>query len=139
MTMGHHRLRVGELECTALSDGYFNYPLESFFANAPADEMEEVLRRKGMPTDRISTPYTCLFVDTRAHRVMIETGAGALGTNASRFFPSVDHSTTITGGLLPNMRAAGLDAGDVADPPFHHKKRNNGPVSHLIRGAEGEW
>ena len=113
MITGYHRFRLGEFECIAVSDGSFNYPLESFFANAPRSQLEEVLRRKGLPTDYVSTPYTCLFVDTGAHRVMIDTGAGALGANASKFFPSVDHSTTITGNLLQNMQAAGVDAADV--------------------------
>ena len=90
-----------------------NYPLESFFANAPGDQIEAVLRRKEMPTDHISTPYTSLFVDTGTHRVMIDTGAGALGAHASNFFPSVDHSTTETGHLLVNLRAAGVEPAEV--------------------------
>jgi glyoxylase-like metal-dependent hydrolase (beta-lactamase superfamily II) len=113
MARGLHRFALGEFECTAVRDGDFNYPLESFFAQAPPDEVEEVLRRKGMPTDHISTPYTCLHLHTGAHRVMIDAGAGALGAHAAAIFPSVDHSTTVTGLLLPNMRAAVIDPAEV--------------------------
>lgn len=113
MLSEYHRFRLGEFHCTALSDGSFNYPLESFFANAPRDRLEEVLRRNNLPTDHISTPYTCLYVDTGVHHVMVDTGAGALGMNASKFFPSVDHSTTVTGNLLPSLRAAGIEAAEV--------------------------
>lgn len=113
MNSGYHRFSLGEFQCTALSDGNFNYPLESFFANAPADGLREVLLQKQMPTDHVSTPYTCLFVDTGAHRVMIDTGAGTLGTLASKLFPSVDHSASVTGRLLRSMEAAGIEAANV--------------------------
>lgn len=113
MTSGHHPFRLGEFQCTALRDGSFNYPLESFFANVPGDRLREVLRREEMPTDHVSTPYTCLLVDTGSHRVMVDTGAGALGAHASRLFPSVDHTTTVTGCLLRSLRAAGIEAAEV--------------------------
>lgn len=113
MSNSYHRFSLGQFQCTALSDGNFNYPLPSFFANAPADQLNRVLVRKRMPTDHVSTPYTCLFVDTGAHRVMVDTGAGALGALAPKLFPSVDHSTSVTGLLLRSMEAAGIEPGSV--------------------------
>lgn len=108
-----YRFAVGDFTCTAVSDGTFNYPLESFFAGVPREQVEETLRHHGLPTDRITTPYTCLFVDTGDHRVMIDTGAGNLGALAPSVFPSVDHSTTMTGQLLDSLGTAGLEPGDV--------------------------
>ncbi len=113
MSNGFHRFRLGEFACLALRDGSFNYPLESLFANAPAPELTAVLQRHGLPTDHIVTPYTCLFIDTGAHRVMVDTGAGTLGALAPKLFPSVDHSTTVTGELLANLRAAGVEPAQV--------------------------
>lgn len=113
MASDHHRFRIGEFQCIALRDGSFNYPLPAFFANAPPERLEEALRRAGSGTDHVTTPYTCLLVDTGTSRVMIDTGAGALGAHAPRFFPTVDHSTTVTGELLGSLRAAGVRPEEV--------------------------
>ncbi len=113
MTPGSFRFELGGFGCAATRDGAFNYPLESFFANAPRESVEEALRRHGLPTEQITTPYTCLFIDTGEHRVMVDTGAGSLGAHAAELFPSVDHSTTVTGELLDNMRAMGIEPSDI--------------------------
>ncbi|MBA2713188.1 MAG: hypothetical protein H0U55_06495 [Rubrobacteraceae bacterium] len=52
---------------------------ESLFANAPQEHVEGVLREQNLPVDRVTTPYTCLLVDTREHRMLVDTGAGDLG------------------------------------------------------------
>jgi glyoxylase-like metal-dependent hydrolase (beta-lactamase superfamily II) len=53
------------------------------------------------------------LVDTGQHKVMIDTGAGNIGAMAAKVFPSVDHSTTVTGQLLQNLHAAGLSPQEV--------------------------
>ena len=109
MESGTYRFTVGAFQCVSISDGAFNYPLEAFFANVPREHAEDVLRRHNLPTDRITTPYTCLFVDTGQHRVLIDTGAGKLAAAAPMMFPSIDHTTTMTGTLLRNLEATGID------------------------------
>ena len=113
MQTGRYRFPLGGFQCVSISDGTFNYPLESFFANVPREQVEEVLRRHNLPTDRVTTPYTCLFVDTGQHRVLIDTGAGNLGAAAPTMFPSVDHTTTVTGTLLGHLEAAGIEPSTV--------------------------
>lgn len=113
MDSGTYRFTLGEFRCVSISDGTFNYPLESFFANVPREQVEEVLRRHNLPTDRITTPYTCLYVDTGQHRVLIDTGAGNLGAAAPAMFPSVDHTTTVTGKLLGHLQATGIEPSTV--------------------------
>ncbi|MDQ4044131.1 MAG: MBL fold metallo-hydrolase [Chloroflexota bacterium] len=113
MESGVYRFSLGDFTCIAVRDGELNYPLDAFFANVPRAQVEEVLRREGLPTDRITTPYTCLLIDTGEHRVMIDTGAGNLGTLAPTMFPTVDHATTVTGQLLDNLRTAGIDPATV--------------------------
>lgn len=108
-----YRFMLGDFECFAISDGNFTYPLEAFFGNVARKELEENLRYHNLPTDHISTPYTCLFVNTGEHRVLIDTGAGDLASSAAKVFPSVDHSTTVTGKLLQNIRAAGIEPGNI--------------------------
>jgi glyoxylase-like metal-dependent hydrolase (beta-lactamase superfamily II) len=110
---GSYRFTVGGFRCVAVSDGAMNYPLGLFFSNAPQDEVEEELRRHGLPADRVTTPYTCLFVDTGQHRVLVDTGAGTTGALGPRMYPGVDHATTATGKLLGHLEAAGIAASTV--------------------------
>ncbi len=113
MTAGTFRFHVGEFECIAISDGALNYPPESLFANAPPERVEEALRERGLPVDQVTTPYTCLFVDSGEHRVLVDTGAGGLGKHADQVFPGLDHSTSVTGLLPENLRASGLEPDDI--------------------------
>ena len=113
MDTGSFRFEMGEFECVSLSDGALNYPPESFFANVPLERVEEALRRRNLPTAQLTTPYTCLFIDTGEHRVLVDTGAGDLGTHAADLFPGLDHSTSVTGLLLENLRAAGIEPSKI--------------------------
>ena len=113
MNFGAFRFKVGAFECVSISDGNFNYPLESFFANVPKEQIEATLRQHTLPLGQIATPYTCLFINTGRHRVLIDTGAGNIGIHAAKFFPNVDHSTTITGTLLTNMKGIGIQPTDI--------------------------
>jgi glyoxylase-like metal-dependent hydrolase (beta-lactamase superfamily II) len=113
MESGADRFTVGAFQCVSVSDGAFNYPLEAFFANVPREHVENVLRRHNLATDRITTPYTCLFIDTGQYRVLIDTGSGKLAAAAPMMFPSIDHATTMTGTLLRNLEATGIDRATV--------------------------
>ena len=105
---------IGGFQCTSVSDGALNYPPESFFSNAPSERVEGALRERGLPTAQITTPYTCLFVDTGEHRVLVDTGAGdSLGTHAAEIFPGLDHSTSVTGLLLANLMAADIEPSEI--------------------------
>ena len=108
MDTGSYRFKIGEFECVCVSEGALNYPPESFLANVPLERVEEALRERNLPTAQIMTPYTCLFIDTGEHRVMVDTGAGDLGAHAADVFPDLDHSTSITGLLPENLRSAGM-------------------------------
>ncbi len=105
--------QVGGFECISVSDGALNYPPESLFANAPAGRIGEVLREHDLPVDRVTTPYTCLFVDTGEHRALVDTGAGDLGAHAEQVFPGLDHSTSVTGLLPENLLAAGVEPSEI--------------------------
>lgn len=113
METNTYQFTVGQFTGIAASDGGLNYPIESFFANAPTTEVEEVLRQHHLPSDRIYTPYTCLFIDTGEHRVLIDTGAGNLGAAAAKMTPGIDHTTTVTGQLLGNLSTSGIEASKV--------------------------
>lgn len=113
MSSESFRFDLGKFGCFSIRDGAFNYPLGSFFAGVPGEQVEATLRRHNLPTEQITTPYTLLLVDTGAHRVLVDTGAGNLGAHAADLFPDVDHSTTVTGELLDNLRATGVEPSDI--------------------------
>jgi glyoxylase-like metal-dependent hydrolase (beta-lactamase superfamily II) len=113
MDVGSFRFGLGEFECVSVSDGALNYPPESLFSDAPLERVEEALRHLDLPTSQVMTPYTCLYIDTGEHRVLVDTGAGDLGAHAAQVFPGLDHSTSVTGLLPENMRAAGLEPSEI--------------------------
>jgi glyoxylase-like metal-dependent hydrolase (beta-lactamase superfamily II) len=113
MDAGSFRFGVGEFECVSVSDGALNYPPESLFSNVPLEHVEEALRQLDLPTSQVMTPYTCLYIDTGEHRVLVDTGAGDLGAHAAQVFPGLDHSTSVTGLLLENLRDSGVEPSEI--------------------------
>lgn len=98
-TNGYFRFQLGEFACLCLSDGSHDYPMQTFFTNAPEAELKAALHQYNLPTDYITTPYTNLVVDTDDRRVLVDLGAGALAPR--------------TGKLLQNMHAAGIPPNSI--------------------------
>ena len=100
---------VGRFRCIAVSDGDHTYGPPAFpppptllFANAPQEPLTEALAGHGLDADRwqaMTTPYTCLLVDTGQHLVLVDTGAGDLAPT--------------TGRLVRNLERAGIAPGDI--------------------------
>jgi len=95
MGSNSYGFKVGDFECVSLSDGGKDYWPRSFFSNVPVETFEAALRERSLPTDKIVTPYTFLFVDTGANRLLVDMGAGKLAPT--------------TGKLLQSMQGAGID------------------------------
>jgi glyoxylase-like metal-dependent hydrolase (beta-lactamase superfamily II) len=96
-----YRSKLGDLEITAISDGYGVYPkLEGFVKNASVDEVRATLAEQFLPTDRIQIPFTTLVVNTGKKLVMLDTGNGDLAAPTS-------------GVWMKNFRAAGFKPEDV--------------------------
>ncbi len=97
----YHRFTIGVFDAVAVSDGTMSVPAYPTYApNADPREVERTLRAHGLPADHYDLQGTALVVDTGAHRVLIDAGAGAeLGPGLGR--------------LAANLRAAGVDTGDI--------------------------
>jgi glyoxylase-like metal-dependent hydrolase (beta-lactamase superfamily II) len=106
MKLDTQRFEVGEFHCYRLADGHNLYPLGAIFADAPGDALAGVLPPEQLAAGQLSVPYTALLVDTGAYRVLIDTGAGP-------FAPT-------TGGLVTNLRAAGIEPETVDLVVFSH-------------------
>jgi glyoxylase-like metal-dependent hydrolase (beta-lactamase superfamily II) len=95
----HYRFTLGNFMCLSISDGELAYPPKNFFSNVPPETVEEALRQRNLPDDHVTTPYTCLFVDTGSHKILVDVGAGSLAPT--------------TGKLFTNLIAAGVEAHDI--------------------------
>jgi glyoxylase-like metal-dependent hydrolase (beta-lactamase superfamily II) len=95
-----YRFRLGGFECLSLSDGSWDYPLKNLFADVPVEIIQDALRRHSLPLNYITTPYTCLYVNTGRHRVLVDMGAG------NRLAPR-------TGNLPQSMGSAGVEPAQI--------------------------
>ncbi|MHB8960871.1 MAG: MBL fold metallo-hydrolase [Candidatus Limnocylindrales bacterium] len=96
---GAYAFRVGDLECTALYDGRYDYLAERFFANAEPGELERALADHRVRPDRIPSPYICLLVQTAGRRILIDTGGAGWDPGVGR--------------LPASLHAAGVDPADI--------------------------
>jgi glyoxylase-like metal-dependent hydrolase (beta-lactamase superfamily II) len=99
-----YRFKVGAFECIVVSDGTFAYPhpAQIFFANAPQERLEQVLREHGLDPEQWEeyiSPYPSLVINTGQHRVLVDTGAGGMAPT--------------TGKLIPNLQAEGIAPEDI--------------------------
>lgn len=97
---GHYRFRVGDVTSTVLSDGLVGGPPRVYASNAPEAELQEVLRRSLLPTDRLTLNLNTLLIETGGRRILLEAGAGqTMGPQGGRLFQ--------------NLAAIGLSPGDI--------------------------
>ncbi len=104
MSNESYRFKVGTFECVIVMDGTFAYhnPAPIFFANAPQDRLEQVLREHNLDPERWEeyvSPYPSLVINTGQHRVLVDTGAGGMAPT--------------TGNLIPNLQAEGIAPEDI--------------------------
>jgi glyoxylase-like metal-dependent hydrolase (beta-lactamase superfamily II) len=90
--------QVGEIRCTLLNDGLYDYPSNLIFSNVPVEERDKELQARHEPTGHVTSPFSCLLVDTGRNKVLIDTGIGNVPT---------------AGNLMRQLAAAGLQPADV--------------------------
>ncbi|MFQ5710236.1 MAG: MBL fold metallo-hydrolase [Candidatus Geothermarchaeales archaeon] len=104
MSNESYRFKIRTFECIVVSDGAFAYPHPArlFFANAPKERLEQVLREHNIDPEqweKYVSPYLSLVINTGQHRVLVDTGAGSLEPT--------------TGKLIPNLQAEGIAPEDI--------------------------
>jgi glyoxylase-like metal-dependent hydrolase (beta-lactamase superfamily II) len=97
-----YRFQLGNFECLCISDGSHDYELSRLFSNVPEKEVQAEFRRRNLPVDYVRSPYTCMFVNTGEHRVLVDTGAGHRYSDSDQ-----------AGHLLQNMIRSGVKPDDV--------------------------
>ena len=99
MPAGSHRFQIGSMSCTVLSDGYASYPTPWFFPDADPERLARALDRRGLPRERVLSPYTCLLIETGRRLILVDTGAGP--------------STATSGAIAARLEVAGVRPKDV--------------------------
>lgn len=119
-----YRFKIGNFECIIVLDGTFAYPhpAQVFFANAPEERLEQVLREHNLNPEtwgEYISPYPSLVIYTGDHVVLVDTGAGS-------FAPT-------TGKLIPNLKTEGISPKDIDTVILTH-----GHADHIGGNVNGE-
>jgi glyoxylase-like metal-dependent hydrolase (beta-lactamase superfamily II) len=118
-TPGYFRLAVGDYEVTALFDGY-NDLSPGLLLNLDQKRIRELLADQAIKTPNIQTTFNAFLINTGAHVVLVDTGAGrCIGDTA--------------GDLISNMRAAGYAPEQVDTIFLTHMHLDH--VCGLVDGA----
>ena len=86
---GSYRFTIGDFSCVALSDGSMNCPPGHVFSNVGKARIEADLQSAGLPVDYITTSFTRLLIETGAHQVLVDAGAGKLAPSTGRLVDSL--------------------------------------------------
>lgn len=108
-TARFYRLKIGEIELIALSDGGLNYPTTMILGNVPPEGASSY----NLPETQIFVPYTILLVKTSDGLLLNDVGAGDLGNPGDNIFPGLDHTTSRTNLAVPSLKAAGIDPQEI--------------------------
>ncbi len=92
---GFYRYKIGDIEATAITDGFGERPLEGFIKNAELADVKAVLAQSAMPQDKLRIPFTTTVLNTGGKLVMIDAGNGNSGAPT-------------TGQWMANFKAAGF-------------------------------
>jgi glyoxylase-like metal-dependent hydrolase (beta-lactamase superfamily II) len=87
---GHYRFNVGDISATVLTDGLIDGPPRVYASDAPEAELEDVLRRAFLPSDRMTLNLNTLLIEVNGRRILLEAGAGqTMGPNGGRIFDNL--------------------------------------------------
>jgi glyoxylase-like metal-dependent hydrolase (beta-lactamase superfamily II) len=100
-----YRYKVGDIEVTVVSDGIARVPVtEAFVLNVKPDEVNKALRDAYMEPGVFIGPYNPIVLNTGSKLALVDMGLGEAVYLSSK---------GVTGQLLANLAAAGIDAGAI--------------------------
>ena len=97
---GFYRYKVGDIEVTAVHDGFAMRPLEGFIKNAEMADVKKAMADAFLPDNALPITFTPLVIKTGGKTVLIDTGNGDVGAPTS-------------GTWMKNFRAAGFDPAQI--------------------------
>jgi glyoxylase-like metal-dependent hydrolase (beta-lactamase superfamily II) len=92
---GFYRYKIGDIEATAITDGFAERPLEGFIKNAELADVKAILAQSGILQDKLRIPFTTTVLNMGDKLVLIDTGNG-------------DSGAPNTGSWMANFKAAGF-------------------------------
>ncbi len=103
---GFFRMKLGDFEITALTDGTFMFPVSKILTNISPPEMQQALAREFLK-EPLPVSVNGFLVNTGAKLVLIDTGTGELND------PKI-------GNLVANLRASGYQPEQVDEVYITH-------------------
>lgn len=97
---GFYRYKVGDIEVTAVHDGFAPRPLEGLVRNAELPDVKKAMEQAFLPSDVLPITFTALVLNTGGRLIVIDTGNG-------------DNGAPTSGAFRSNFRAAGFDPAKV--------------------------
>jgi glyoxylase-like metal-dependent hydrolase (beta-lactamase superfamily II) len=98
---GVARVRFGNATITSLPDGFVDRPLvEGFVRNATLPQVQAALKDAGLPTDKVTVPFTPFLVQMGGRNVLFDGGNGTFGAPTS-------------GRMLDSLKATGLQPSQI--------------------------
>ena len=104
---GFYRYKVGDIEVTAINDGFARRPVEGFIRNAELPQVQAALQEAFLPTDSLPLTFNTLVLNQGGRLTLIDTGNGDMGAPTS-------------GRWMENFRAAGFDPAQVNTVVISH-------------------
>jgi glyoxylase-like metal-dependent hydrolase (beta-lactamase superfamily II) len=104
---GFYRYKVGDLEVTAINDGFARRPVEGFIRNAELSQVQAALQEAFLPTDSLPLTFNTLVLSQGGRLTLIDTGNGDMGAPTS-------------GRWMENFRTAGFDPAQVNTVVISH-------------------
>lgn len=97
---GYYRYKIGDIEVTAINDGYVDRPSDGYVKNTALPDVDAFLKGLNHPAGKVRVPYTSMVLRTGGKTVLINSGNGNSGAPT-------------TGRWMANFRAAGFDPATV--------------------------
>lgn len=92
MAESSFKFTVGDFKCIAIRDGVHIGSADFLFINAPAEELNASLQKHNLERDQLPSTWTCLLVDTRDVKLLVDTGVGSGNPNGGQLLPQLEQS-----------------------------------------------